>query len=260
MVGGPANLKVRDLTVAFGQVMAVRDVSLTVKQGEAVAIFGANGSGKTTFLKTVAGLIPATRGRVSYRGEDVSGLPAHERAARGMRYVSDRSRVAKRMTVLENLEAGAWLLPPSRWNAARDRVFDLFPVLAEKAISPAGVLSGGERQMLILGRALVGEPTLLLMDEPFLGLSREIRDRLLSTIEETLKGRVSILFAEHDAEGALRLLDRHVVFRNGSVVHEGTRSEILDAKELVSLLHRHFRPENPAGETISDGSRRKEAP
>lgn len=114
--------------------------------------------------------------------------------------------------------------------------------------------------MLILGRALVGEPTLLLMDEPFLGLSREIRDRLLSTIEETLKGRVSILFAEHDAEGALRLLDRHVVFRNGSVVHEGTRSEILDAKELVSLLHRHFRPENPAGKAVSDGSRRKEVP
>jgi branched-chain amino acid transport system ATP-binding protein len=164
------------------------------------------------------------------------------------------------MTVLENLEAGAWLLPPSRWSAARERVFSLFPALEEKAGSPAGVLSGGERQMLILGRALVAEPTLLLMDEPFLGLSREVRDRLLSAIEGTLKGRATIVFAEHDAEGAYRLLDRHVIFRNGSMVHEGTRSDVADAKELVSLLHRHFRPGEAPGETIGEGIERKEKP
>jgi len=238
---GTSTLKVRDLTVAFGKVVAVRDVSLTARQGEAVAIFGANGSGKTTFLKAVAGLVPATRGKISWRGEDVTTLPSHERAARGIRYVSDRARVAKRMTVLENLEAGAWLLPSSRWSAACERVFSLFPALAEKARSPAGVLSGGERQMLILGRALVAEPTLFLMDEPFLGLSREVRDRLLSVIEETLKGRATILFAEHDVEGAFRLLDRHVLFRNGSLVHEGVRSDVADAKELGSLLYQHFR-------------------
>ena len=257
MPGGAANLKIRDLTVTFGQVVAVRDVSMTVREGETVAIFGANGSGKTTFLKAVAGLVPVTRGKVAYRGEDVTTLPAHERAARGMRYVSDRSRVATRMTVFENLEAGAWLLPASRWNAARERVFSLFPVLASMSRSPAGVLSGGERQMLILARALVAEPTMLLMDEPFLGLSRDVRDRLLSAIEETLKGRTTILFAEHDAEGAYRLLDRHVIFRNGSLVHEGTRSDVADAKELVSLLHRHFRPGEAPGDTIEDGTRGK---
>jgi len=239
--GGTSPLKVRDLTVAFGKVAAVRDVSITAREGETVAIFGANGSGKTTFLKAVAGLVPATRGKVAWRGEDVTALPSHERAARGMRYVSDRSRVAARMTVLENLAAGAWLLPPSRWSAARERVFSLFPPLAEKARSLAGVLSGGERQMLILGRALVAEPTLLLMDEPFLGLSREVLDRLLSVIENTLKGRATILLAEHDAEGAYRLLDRYVIFRNGLLVHEGRRSDVADAKELVSLLYRHFR-------------------
>ncbi len=241
MPGGTSTLKVRDLNVAFGQVVAVRDVSLSVREGESVAIFGANGSGKTTFLKAIAGMIPATRGRISWRGEDVTSLPPHERATRGMRYVSDRARVAKRMTVLENLETGAWLLPSHRWSAARERVYSLFPVLAEKARSPAGVLSGGERQMLILGRALVAEPTLLLMDEPFLGLSRDVRDRLLSVIEETLKGRATILFAEHDVEGAYRLLDRHILFRNGSVVYEGKRSDIADAKELGSLLYQHFR-------------------
>jgi branched-chain amino acid transport system ATP-binding protein len=111
--------------------------------------------------------------------------------------------------------------------------------------------------MLILGRALVAEPTLLLMDEPFLGLSREVRDRLLSVIEGTLKGRATIVFAEHDAEGAYRLLDRHVIFRNGSIVQEGTRSDVADAKELVSLLHRHFRPGEVPGETIGEGERKE---
>jgi len=175
-----------------------------------------------------------------------------------MRYVSDRSRVATRMTVLENLEAGAWLLPASRWSAVRELVFSLFPVLAEKARLPAGVLSGGERQMLIVGRALVGEPKLLLMDEPFLGLSREIRDRLLTVIEDTLKGRATILLAEHDAEGASRLLDRFVIFRTGSLVYEGRRSDISDSKDLVSLLYRHFRPVEPPGTAIAGETGRRD--
>jgi len=248
------NLKVRDLTVVFGQVVAVRDISLSAREGEAVAIFGANGSGKTTFLKAVAGLVPAARGRITYRGEDITALPAHERAARGIRYVSDRSRVAARMTVRENLDAGAWLLPSSRRETARARVLALFPVLGEKARLPAGILSGGERQMLIVGRALVGEPTLLLMDEPFLGLSREARDRLIEAIGETLSGKATILLAEHDAEGALRLLDRHVIFRNGAVVHEGTRGEAPDAKALLSLFARHFRPGDAPRGTTEDGN------
>ncbi|MBE0569206.1 MAG: ATP-binding cassette domain-containing protein [Deltaproteobacteria bacterium] len=236
------HLEVRDLTIAFGQVMAVRDVSMAVREGETLAIFGANGSGKTTFLKGIAGLVPVTRGRVIYRGEELSDLPAHERAARGIRYVSDRSRVALRMTVRENLDAGAWLLPAARREAARGRVLSLFPVLGEKAREPAGVLSGGERQMLILGRALIGEPALLLMDEPFLGLSREVRDRFVSVIEATLKGKTTILLAEHDAETGFRLMDRHVIFRNGAVVHAGVRSDIGDPRALLALLHEHFRP------------------
>jgi len=245
---------VRDLTVAFGQVVAVRGVSLSATEGETVAIFGANGSGKTTFLKAVAGLVPVARGRVVYRGEDITALPAHERAARGIRYVSDRSRVATRMTVRENLDAGAWLLPSPRREAARARVLSLFPVLGGKARQPAGVLSGGERQMLIVGRALIGEPTLMLMDEPFLGLSREARDRLIEAIGGTLSGKATILLAEHDAEGALRLLDRHVIFRNGTVVHEGTRAEVPDAKALLSLFRRHFRPGDDPRVAMENGS------
>jgi len=244
-MGGGTHLEIRDLTVAFGPVVAIREVSLSAGEGETVAVFGANGSGKTTFLKAVAGLLPAARGRVFYRGMEMTGRPAHERAVRGVRYVSDRSRVAARMTVRENLDAGAWLLPASRKGEALGRVLSLFPVLGEKARMPAGVLTGGERQMLILARALVGEPTLLLMDEPFLGLSRETRDRLLDVIEGTLKGRATILLAEHDAEAAFRLLDRYAIFRNGSVVHEGTRADAGDAKSLLAQLHRHFRPGRP---------------
>jgi len=240
--GAASHLEIERITVAFGKLVAVQDVSLAVREGETVAIFGPNGSGKTTFLKGIAGLLPVLAGKVVYRGEDLTALPAHERAARGIRYVSDRSRVALRMTVRENLDAGAWLLPGSRRNAARDRVLSLFPVLGEKASEPAGVLSGGERQMLILGRALIGEPSLLLMDEPFLGLSREIRDRFVSVIETTLKGRVTILMAEHDAETGFRVMDRLAIFRGGALVHEGTRAETADAHALVELLHRHFRP------------------
>ncbi|MBE0604627.1 MAG: ATP-binding cassette domain-containing protein [Deltaproteobacteria bacterium] len=245
--GTTARLEIGGLTIAFGRLVAVREVSLAVREGETVAIFGPNGSGKTTFLKGIAGLIPVQEGTVVYRGEDLSRLPAHERAARGIRYVSDRSRVAVRMTVLENLDAGAWLLPAGRRKAARERVLSLFPVLGEKTGEPAGVLSGGERQMLILGRALIGEPSLLLMDEPLLGLSREVRDRFVSLIETELKGRVTILMAEHDAETGFRIMDRHVIFRNGAVVHEGTRAEIPDPRFLVALLHEHFRPESKGG-------------
>ncbi len=245
--GAETRLEIAGLAVAFGKIAAVRDVSLAAGEGETVAIVGPNGSGKTTFLKGVAGLLTVQRGKIVYRGEDLSRLPAHERAARGIRYVSDRSRVAVRMTVLENLDAGAWLLPASRRKAARERVLSLFPVLGEKAREPAGVLSGGERQMLILGRALIGEPTLLLMDEPFLGLSREVRDRFVSVIETTLKGRVTILMAEHDAETGFRLMDRLVIFRDGAVVHETTRREVGDARSFFNLLHKHFRPERTGG-------------
>jgi len=245
---------VRDLTVAFGHVVAVRDVSLSAREGETVAIFGANGSGKTTLLKAVAGLVPVSHGRVVYRGEDMTALPAHERAARGIRYVSDRSRVATRMTVRENLDAGAWLLPAPRREASRARVLSLFPALEEKARMPAGVLSGGERQMLIVGRALIGEPTLLLMDEPFLGLSRDVRDRLIDAVGDTLHGKATILLAEHDAEGALRLLDRHLIFRNGALVHEGTRAEVPDVKALLSLFRRHFRSGESDGRAAENGN------
>lgn len=235
-----ADLKVRNLSVRFGQVRAVRGVSLSAQTGEIVAVFGSNGSGKTTFLKAIAGLVPAVEGRILWHGEDITHLPAHERVARGVHYVSDRARVALRMTVRENLDVGGYLRPAAVRDESRGRVYDLFPVLREKASEPAGILSGGERQMLVIGRALMGNPSLLLFDEPFLGLSNAVRDRILSVIAETLKGKTTILLAEHDVEAAWRVLDRYCIFLNGELISQGAREDIPDRSRLRAVFRRFY--------------------
>lgn len=255
------HLAVRNLSVRFGEVRAVRDVSLFAREGEILAIFGANGAGKTTFLKAVAGLVPASSGRVVCRGEDITCLPAHERVARGVHYVSDRARVALRMTVRENLEVGGYLRTAAERAAGRERLFALFPVLAEKERQPAGVLSGGERQMLVIGRALMGSPSLLLFDEPLLGLSLEARERILEVIGNTLKRRTTILLAEHDLGAAFRVLDRYCIFLNGELIHEAPRSEVGDEERLRAVFRKFYRIDWPAavsGEsgTPSDGRNR----
>lgn len=239
--------KAKNLSVRFGQVRAVQAVTLTARPGEIVAIFGANGSGKTTFLKAIAGLVPVSAGRITYNGEDVTCLPTHERVARGVHYVSDRARVALRMTVRENLEVGGYLRTAPERAAAREKVFDLFPVLARKQAMAAGVLSGGERQMLVIGRALMGSPTLLLFDEPLLGLSIEVRERILSVIDGTLRGKATILLAEHDLGAAFRVLDRYCIFLNGELIHEAPRSDVSDEARLRAVFRRFYQSEAPVG-------------
>lgn len=238
--GGGVDLKVKNLTVRFGQVRAVGSVSLSARRGEIVAVFGANGSGKTTFLKAVAGLVPIQEGRITYHGEDITLLPAHERVARGIHYVSDRARVALRMTVRENLDVGGYLRTSAEREETRRAVHDLFPVLAEKSGELAGILSGGERQMLVIGRALMGNPSLLLFDEPFLGLSIEVRDRILGVIEGGLKGKTTILLAEHDLSTAFRVLDRYCIFLNGQLIHQAARSDITDEERLRAVFRRFY--------------------
>ncbi len=234
------DLKVRNLTVMFGKVRAVHAASLSARPGEVVAVFGANGSGKTTFLKAIAGLVPISEGRVTYHGEDITDLPAHERVARGVHYVSDRARVALRMTVRENLDVGGYLRTSAQREESRVRVYDLFPVLKEKAGEPAGVLSGGERQMLVIGRALMGNPSLLLFDEPFLGLSLEMRDRILAVIDGALRGKATMLLAEHDVGAACRILDRYCIFLNGEMIHQTSRGDITDEKRLRAVFRRYY--------------------
>lgn len=242
-------LKVKNLSVRFGQVRAVSGISLSAGPGEVLAIFGANGSGKTTFLKAVAGLVPPASGKILYHGEDVTCLPVHERVARGIHYVSDRAKVAHRMTVRENLDVGGYLRTAAELPAARKRVFDLFPVLEEKDRQPAGILSGGERQMLVIGRALMGAPSLLLFDEPLLGLASEARERILSVIDGTLRRQTTILLAEHDLEAAFRVLDRYCIFLNGKLIHEAPRSEVGDEHRLRAVFRRFYQTERPAAES-----------
>jgi branched-chain amino acid transport system ATP-binding protein len=247
------DLKVKNLSVRFGQVRAVDSVTLAVRRGEIVAVFGANGSGKTTFLKAIAGLVPVSEGRISYHGEDITHLPAHERVARGVHYVSDRARVALRMTVRENLDVGGYLRTAAQRESSRGNVYGLLPVLKEKERELAGVLSGGERQMLVIGRALMGNPSLLLFDEPFLGLSLEVRDRILSLIEGTLKARATILLAEHDLGAARRVLDRYCIFLNGALIHIAKGSDITDEEKLRAVFRRFYQSGAGGGPRSEDG-------
>ena len=240
--GSDVDLKVKNLSVRFGQVRAVSSISISVRKGEVVAVFGANGSGKTTFLKAIAGLVPVAEGRITYHGEDITHLPAHERVARGVHYVSDRARVALRMTVRENLDVGGYLRTAAQRETSRENVYGLFPVLREKERGLAGVLSGGERQMLVIGRALMGNPSLLLFDEPFLGLSLEVRGRILSVIEGTLKANATILLAEHDLGAARRVLDRYCIFLNGELIHQAKGSDITDEERLRTVFRRFYQP------------------
>lgn len=246
------HLKVKNLTVMFGQIRALHAVTISAHPGEIVAVFGANGSGKTTFLKAIAGLVPVASGRITYHGEDITALPAHERVARGIHYVSERARVALRMTVLENLEVGGYLRTAAQRRESRGRVFDLFPALGAKAALPAGILSGGERQMLVIGRALMGSPSLVLFDEPFLGLSHDIRDRILAVIDGELKRKATILLAEHDVDAVGRVLDRYCIFLNGELIHKGGRDEVPDASRLKAVFRKFYQV---GGEADSAGGR-----
>lgn len=234
-------LSVRNLEVRFGEVRAVRNVGFTARRGETIAVFGANGSGKTTLLKAIAGLVPVEAGRIRLEGEEITPLPAHARVARGVQYVSDRARVALKMSVRENLEVGGYLKRGSARRESLDRVLRLFPVLREKVALPAGILSGGERQMLVIGRALMGNPSLLLLDEPFLGLALPVRDRIIGILEETLRGKATILFAEHELGAAFRILDRSLIFRNGVLIHEAGRAEAGDEERLRELFRKYSR-------------------
>ncbi len=211
-----ALLELHDVEVRYGNVRALHGISLEVAEGEVVTLLGANGAGKTTTLRTISGLLRAASGRVSYRGQDITALPAHRIAALGIRHVPEGRRVFGRMTVLENLDMGAYL--DHRQAAAdRARVFELFPRLAERRSQLGGTLSGGEQQMLAIGRALMGRPTLLLLDEPSMGLAPLVVQTIFSVISTVSQQGVTVLLVEQNAAQALRLAARGYVLETGSV-------------------------------------------
>jgi branched-chain amino acid transport system ATP-binding protein len=221
-------LGVENLDVFYGDAQALDGVSLTVEEGTIVAIVGANGAGKTSLIRTIAGMYRPARGCIRFRGADIAGWPSHRVCDRGIGQVAEGRQVFPTLTVKENLDMGA-MLPRARAHRSRnrDRVLGLFPVLAERADQAAGTLSGGEQQMLAIARCLMGAPELVMFDEPSLGLAPTIVQQLLETIR-TLNGEgLTCVLVEQNVAVSLRLASRAYVLENGRVTLSGTGAELL---------------------------------
>jgi branched-chain amino acid transport system ATP-binding protein len=221
-------LSVENLDVFYGDVQALDGVSLEIEEGAIVAIVGANGAGKTTLIRALAGMQRQLRGRISYCGADISGWPSHRVCDLGIGQVAEGRQVFPTLSVEENLEVGAML---SRARAARaknrDRVFGLFPRLAERARQPAGTLSGGEQQMLAIARCLMGAPRLIMFDEPSLGLAPAIARNVLDTIGKLNREGITCLVVEQNVALSLKLASRAYVLENGRVTLSGSGAELL---------------------------------
>jgi branched-chain amino acid transport system ATP-binding protein len=212
-------LEVRGLRVAYGGINAVKGIDLAVRAGELVTLIGANGAGKTTTLKALAGLLHPAGGEIRYDGVNVTGVPAHVLVRRGLALVPEGRGVFPRLTVAENLAMGAYARVDEREIAGDlERVYGLFPRLHERAHQLAGTLSGGEQQMLAIGRALMSRPRLLLLDEPSMGLAPLMVQRIFETITAVARGGVTLLLVEQNAKLALEVSDRGYVMESGTIV------------------------------------------
>ena len=220
-------LSLEKVNVFYGAIHALRDVSLTVRAGEVVTLLGANGAGKSTTLRAITGLIRPESGRIAFDGNDITGSAAHKLVARGVSMAPEGRGVFANLTVLENLEMGAYLTK-DRAVIKRDldRAFVLFPRLKERMKQRAGTLSGGEQQMLAIGRALMSHPKLLLLDEPSLGLAPIVCQTIFNTIGEIKAEGTTVLLVEQNANAALKYSDRGYVLETGAVIFEGTATEL----------------------------------
>jgi len=221
-------LQVRDLNLYYGDAQALSDVSLDVPGGEIVAIVGANGAGKTSLIRAIAGIQPSRSGEVSYKGEPITKLPPHGICNLGIGQVAEGRQLFPSLSVLENLEVGA-MLPRARGNSKRalGEVFAMFPKLAERRTQLAGTLSGGEQQMLAIGRCLMGAPALVMFDEPSLGLAPLFVQEVLHSIRILNRGGLTVLLVEQNVALSLKLCHRAYVLENGRVVMSGTGEELL---------------------------------
>jgi len=222
-----ALLEVRDLHVAYGQIDAVRGIAFDVEAGQVVALIGSNGAGKTTTLRTLSGLQRPAAGEVRFDGQRVDHLPAHEIVARGVAHAPEGRRLFPRMTVRENLDLGAYRRQDDEVEADVSMVYELFPILAERRAQAAGTLSGGEQQMLAIGRALMSRPRLLMLDEPSMGLSPLVMRTIFATLAELKARGTTLLLVEQNAQAALALADRGHVLETGRIVLSGTGAELL---------------------------------
>lgn len=224
-----AKLEVKDLEVYYGMIQAIKGISFEVNKGEVIALIGANGAGKTTTLHTITGLLSPKKGSVMFEGKDITKIPAHKIVSMGMAHVPEGRRVFADLSVYENLKLGAYTRKDKEnLNKDLESIYERFPRLAERKNQSAGTLSGGEQQMLAMGRALMSKPSIILMDEPSMGLSPILVNEIFDIIESISKSGTTVLLVEQNAKKALSIADRAYVLETGKIVTSGKASELLE--------------------------------
>ncbi|KUF07492.1 ABC transporter ATP-binding protein [Leucobacter sp. G161] len=225
-------LRVTDLKVSYGKVEAVRGISFDVPQGALVTLVGANGAGKSSIINAIAGIVKPAGGKILFEGDDITRTGAHKLVKRGLVQVPEGRQVLSTLTIAENLQLGARLLRGGA-AAAIDGIYDRFPVLGERRQLPAGSLSGGEQQMLAIGRAMLAEPRVIFMDEPSMGLAPKIVDEIFNVIEEIRAGGTTVVLVEQNARRALQAADEGHILQNGSIVRSGRSAELLADDSII---------------------------
>ena len=228
-----ALLEVQDIQVYYGMIQALKGVSFSVNEGEVIALIGANGAGKTTTLHTVTGLLRAKSGHIIYDGQDITKVPAHKIVTMGMAHVPEGRRVFANMTVLQNLKMGAFTRSDkNEIESTIEMIYKRFPRLKERQNQTAGTLSGGEQQMLAMGRALMSQPKIILMDEPSMGLSPILVEEIFHIIRDISAGGTTVLLVEQNAKKALSIADRAYVLETGKIILQGDADKLLNDESV----------------------------
>ena len=228
-----AMLEVKNIEVYYGVIQAIKGISFEVNQGEVIALIGANGAGKTTTLQTITGMLSPKSGEVIFEGVDITKIPGHKIVGMGMAHVPEGRRVFAQLSVLENLKLGAYTVKDAaKIEETLNRVYESFPRLAERKNQMAGTLSGGEQQMLAMGRALMSQPRLICMDEPSMGLSPILVDEIFKIITDISSTGTTVLLVEQNAKKALSIADRAYVLETGNIVLEGKASDLLNNEDI----------------------------
>ena len=222
-----ALLEVKNIKVYYGNINAIKDISFEVNEGEIVTLIGANGAGKSSILNTVAGLIKPKSGEIIFDGQGIIGIPAHKIVSKGMALCPEGRRIFQQLSVKENLEMGSYTRPANEVSESIEKVYELFPRLKERYKQIAGTLSGGEQQMLAMGRALMSKPRLMMLDEPSMGLAPILVEQIFDIIKNLHKTGTTILLVEQNAQMALSIADRGYVMETGRIVTGGTGKELL---------------------------------
>lgn len=225
-------LKVDNINVYYGAIHAIKGVSLEVNEGEIVTLIGANGAGKTTTLQAISGLLHTATGEIDFNGENINKVPAHKIVEKGLAQVPEGRRIFLQMSVKENLEMGAYTQPAGTVSESIKNVYELFPRLHERRHQIAGTLSGGEQQMLAMGRALMSKPKLLMLDEPSMGLAPILVEQIFDIIKEMHKKGTTILLVEQNAQMALSIADRAYVMETGKITLSGTGAELASSDSV----------------------------